>query len=172
MKTWLSLCAAWPVRYQEIIKNERTNSQVYHFSAHARDEGRSLRDESMATILIVEDEQQIRELLVVLLTPEHQVLQAVDTAQAIELARLTQPDLVLLDLNLQGHQDGLEVCQTLRSEADPVLAQVPIVMLTGQTTAADISAALAVGANSYIGKPYSPRALLTLIAALLARRAV
>jgi DNA-binding response OmpR family regulator len=125
----------------------------------------------MATILMVEDEQPIRELLGVLLTPEHQVVQAADPAQAIEQARLTRPDLVLLDLNLQGHQDGLEVCQILRSDSDPILAQVPIVMLTGLTTEADIRAALAAGANSYIGKPYSPRALLTLIAALLARKA-
>jgi DNA-binding response OmpR family regulator len=123
----------------------------------------------MTTILIVEDEQSIRELLRVLLTPEHQVVQATDPAQAIELARLTRPDLVLLDLNLQGHQDGLEVCQILRSDSDPILAQVPIVMLTGLTTEADIKAALAVGVTSYIGKPYSPRALLTLIAALLER---
>jgi DNA-binding response OmpR family regulator len=126
----------------------------------------------MATILIVEDEQPIRELLVVLLTPEHQLVQAVDAAQAIELARLNRPDLVLLDLHLRGHQDGLEVCRILRSESDPILAKVPIVMLTGQTTEADIRAALAVGANSYIGKPYSPRALLTLISALLAKGTV
>lgn len=124
----------------------------------------------MATILIVEDEQPIRELLRVLLMPEHQVVQAADPAQAIEQARLTRPDLVLLDLNLQGHQDGLRVCQTLRSDSDPILAQVPIVMLTGLTTEADIKAALAVGATSFIGKPYSPGALLTLIAALLASR--
>ena len=116
MKSWLSLCAAWPVRYQEIIK--------------------------------------------------------VDTAQAIELARLTQPDPVLLDLNLQGHQDGLEVCQTLRSESDPFLAQVPIVMLTGQTTQADIKAALKAGANSSMGKPYNPKSLLAVVGALLARRGV
>ena len=76
----------------------------------------------MTTILIVEDEQPIRELLRVLLTPEHQVVQAADPAQAIEQARLTRPDLVLLDLNLQGHQDGLGVCQTLRSDSDPILA--------------------------------------------------
>lgn len=125
----------------------------------------------MATILIVEDEQFIRELLVVLLTPEHQVVQAVDPAQAIKLARHTRPDLVLLDLNLQGHRDGLQVCRTLRNDSDPLLAQVPILMLTGQTTAEDISAALAVGANSYIGKPYSPKALLTLVSALMTRRA-
>jgi DNA-binding response OmpR family regulator len=126
----------------------------------------------MATILIVEDEQPVRELLVVLLTPEHQVVQAADAAQAIELARLTQPDLVLLDLNLQGHQDGLEVCRTLRNEANLILAQVPILMLTGQTTEVDINAALAVGANGYIGKPYSPRSLLALIDTLLERRDV
>ena len=126
----------------------------------------------MATILTVEDEQQIRELLKITLMLEHQVLQAAEVAEAIELARLTRPDLVLLDLNLQGHHDGLEVCRTLRSEPDPILAQVPIVMLTGQTTQADIKAALKAGANSYMGKPYNPKSLLAVVNALLARRGV
>ncbi|MBI1880127.1 MAG: response regulator [Chloroflexi bacterium] len=126
----------------------------------------------MATILIVEDEAQVRELVKVTLMLEHQVVQAVDAAQAIELARLTRPDLVLLDLNLQGHRDGLEVCRTLRSDPDPVLAQMPILMLTGETGEADIRAALAAGATGYIGKPYSPHSLLELIATLLARRGV
>jgi len=60
---------------------------------------------------------------------------------------------------LQGYHDGLEVCQTLRNEADPILAEVPIVMLTGATTEADIKAALKAGANSYMGKPYNPKSL-------------
>ena len=126
----------------------------------------------MATILIVEDQQQVRKVLEVTLSLDHQVLQASDAAQAIELARLTRPDLVLLDLNLQGHHDGLEVCRTLRSEADPILAQVPIVMLTGQATKADIAAALAAGADGYVRKPYSPNDLLAVVTAHLASRDV
>ena len=124
----------------------------------------------MATILIVEDEESVRELLVTILSLDHQVVQATNATQAIELARLTRPDLVLLDLNLKGHQDGLEVCRTLRSEPDLILAQVPIVMLTGQTQEADIRAALKAGADGYVRKPYSPTALLAVITTHLSRK--
>jgi DNA-binding response OmpR family regulator len=124
----------------------------------------------MATILIVEDEELIRELLETILSLDHQVVQATNAAQAVELARLTRPDLVLLDLNLKGHHDGLEVCRTLRSEPDPILAQVPIVMLTGQTQDADIRAALKAGADGYVRKPYSPTALLAVITTHLSRK--
>jgi len=126
----------------------------------------------MTTILTVEDDERFRRLLLAVLTPEYEVIQAVNATEAIELARLNQPDLVLLDFNLKGDLDGVDVCQTLRSEADPALAQVPIVMLTGRTGQADIRAALEAGANSYIGKPYSPTALLSLVDTLLAREGV
>lgn len=125
----------------------------------------------MATILIVEDKQEVRRLLMTILMPEYQVTQADDAAQAIELARHTLPDVILLDLHLQSHQDGLEVCRALRSESNPVLAHVPIVMLTGATTEADIKAALAAGADTYMSKPYNPYSLLALISRLLASRA-
>lgn len=121
----------------------------------------------MATILIVEDEGSVLELLKIILEP-HQVVQAGDPVQAIELARLTRPDLILLDLNLHNHHDGLNVCRTLRGDPDPALARVPIVMLTGATSEADIRAALEAGANSYVSKPYSPSALLALVARILA----
>ena len=123
----------------------------------------------MATILIVEDNPEIWELLEITLSLDHQVLQAANATEAIELARHLRPNLILLDLNLRGYHDGLEVCQTLRSEADPILAQIPIVMLTGQTTQADIKAALKAGANSYMGKPYNPKSLLAVVNALLVR---
>jgi CheY-like chemotaxis protein len=124
----------------------------------------------MATILIVEDEKHIRELLKTTLSLIYRVIQATDVPEAIKLAQLTRPDLVLLDLNLQGGWDGLEVCRTLRSEADPVLAQVPIVALTGERGRADIQAALRAGVNSFVGKPYEAASLLALIGMLLARK--
>lgn len=126
----------------------------------------------MATILIVEDQQLVRELLEATLSLDHQVIPAANAAQAIEYALRLRPDLILLDLNLQGHHDGLEVCRTLRSEADPTLAQMPIVILTGQATSADIAAALAAGADGYVRKPYSPNDLLTLVTTHLADRDV
>jgi DNA-binding response OmpR family regulator len=123
----------------------------------------------MSIILSVEDEGPVQELLKAILTPPHQVVAAADAAQGIELARFFPPDLVLLDLNLKVKWDGLEVCRTLRSDPDPSLAQVPIVMLTGQTGETDLKAAFAAGADSYVSKPYSPRFLSALIDTLLAR---
>jgi DNA-binding response OmpR family regulator len=124
----------------------------------------------MATILTVDDDPEVRKLLKIVLSLDHQVVPAANATEAIELARRLRPDLVLLDLDLGKHHDGLEVCRTLRNEADPTLAQVPIVMLTGQTTKADIQAALKAGANSYMGKPYSPKSLLAVVSALLAKK--
>lgn len=121
----------------------------------------------MATILIVEDKGSVLELLKVILE-SHQVVQASDATQGIELARLTRPDLILLDLNLQAHHDGLDVCRILRGDPNPALARVPIVILTGATTEEDIKAALAAGADSYMSKPYSPSTLLALVARILA----
>jgi DNA-binding response OmpR family regulator len=121
----------------------------------------------MVTILIVEDEGSVQELLKLTLTPQYQVVPAGDPAQAVELVRLIKPDLILLDLNLRGHHDGLQVCRAIRQDLDPALSKVPIVMLTGQSGEADIAAALAAGADGYVHKPYSPKALKALIVAYL-----
>ncbi|HXV44072.1 MAG TPA: response regulator [Anaerolineae bacterium] len=117
----------------------------------------------MATVLIVEDEQTIREMLEIFLNQDHELLQASDAPQAIELARRMRPDLVLLDLNLRGHHDGLNVCRALRREPDPALARLPIVILSGHTTQADIAAALKAGADAYLAKPFSPHSLWAVI---------
>ena len=126
----------------------------------------------MNTILIVEDEERVRKLLKQILTHEYQVREAAEANEAIKLARSSRPDLVILDLNLQGYQDGLEVCRALRGDPNPVLARVPILMLTGATGEADIKAALAAGATGYIGKPYNRHALLASIATLLTAKDV
>src|SRR6185503_10388795 len=110
----------------------------------------------MATILVVDDEKPVRNFLRVLLTPPHQVVEEGNVAGAIEAAGRTRPDLVLLDLNVGRRHSGLEVCRALRSDPDPALARVPIVMLTGNSGEADIKAALAAGADGYVRKPYNP----------------
>lgn len=124
----------------------------------------------MAIILIVEDQEPVRQLLRDTLAVEHQIVQAATAAEAIEIAQLTRPDLILLDLNLQGKRDGLEVCRALRNDIDPVLAQVPILMLTGETAEEDVKASLAAGATHYMGKPYNPYSLLEIIGGLIAKR--
>ena len=123
----------------------------------------------MPTILIADDERSVRQNLRLFLTLEYRVAEAASVAEAIALTRFHRPDLILLDLNLEAPRDGLEVCRTLRSDPDPVLAEVRIVMLTGAVGTADIAAALAAGPDGYVRKPFSPSSLLTLVRTYLAR---
>jgi CheY-like chemotaxis protein len=124
----------------------------------------------MATILIVEDDPMGRELLSAVLGSTYQVVEAANVAEAIAQAHLTRPDLILLDLNLEGGQDGLDVCRALRADPDQTLAQVLIVTVTGYDDKEIITAVLAAGANVYLLKPYPPADLLALIEKLLAER--
>lgn len=124
----------------------------------------------MGTILVVEDDQPVRYILAEILGPEHQVVEAANVMEGIAAARHHRPDLVLLDLNLNRPNDGLEVCRAVRSEPDPALARTPIVILSGFMDQEQIAAALAVGADSYVSKPWNRASLLTLIDRLLAKR--
>ena len=79
------------------------------------------------------------------------------------VARQEKPDLIVLDLMLPG-MDGLDVCRTIRRESD-----VPIIMLTARAEEADQLIGLELGADDYITKPFSPRALVARVRALLRR---
>ena len=118
-------------------------------------------------VLIVEDEPDIRDLLVFHLVREgYQVTQSRSGAEALRLARATPPDLVLLDLMLP-EMDGLEVCRRLRQ--DPATMALPIVMLTARGDEVDRVLGLELGADDYVVKPFSPRELVARIRAVLRR---
>lgn len=119
------------------------------------------------TILIVEDEKDIRELLRHNLEREqYRVLVAESGEEGLKLARRDRPDLVLLDLMLPG-MDGLEVCRSLR--ADGQTRRIPIVMLTARSEDADVVAGLELGADDYVTKPFQPRVLLARLRSVLRR---
>ncbi|MCL4301120.1 MAG: response regulator [Anaerolineae bacterium] len=124
----------------------------------------------MATILIIEDNRIQRDFYSAILESTYRVVEATNAIEALTQAHLTRPDLVLLDLNLTTHHDGLAVCRTLRRESDPALAQVPIVVITGHDDKKTATAALAAGASSCVTKPIGGSNLLTLIEVLLAER--
>jgi len=118
-------------------------------------------------VLIVEDEPDIRDLLVFHLEREgYQVTQCRSGAEALRVARATPPDLVLLDLMLP-EMDGLEVCRRLRQE--PATQALPIVMLTARGDEVDRVLGLELGADDYVVKPFSPRELVARIRAVLRR---
>ncbi|MEO6985387.1 MAG: phosphate regulon transcriptional regulator PhoB [Paralcaligenes sp.] len=121
------------------------------------------------TILVVEDEPAIQELISVNLSfAGHKVLRAFDAQQAQALIRAELPDLILLDWMLPG-ASGITLAKKLR--ADERTRQVPVIMLTAKSAEHDKVEGLEAGADDYITKPFSPKELLARIKAVLRRRA-
>ena len=119
----------------------------------------------MLTILIVEDEPNIVELVRMTLEDNRvQVISAGNGAAALGHADAIRPDLILLDLNLPD-MSGLEVCRCLRG--DERFAQTKIVMLTAAAQQTDVARGLAAGADEYLTKPFSPVRLLTIVETML-----
>ena len=117
-----------------------------------------------STILVVDDEPKIVRLARDYLEKNgFRVVTAADGNSALAMARREKPDLIVLDLLLPG-MDGREVCRILRNESD-----VPIIMLTALSEESDQIVGLEIGADDYIVKPFSPRALVARVRALLRR---
>ncbi len=115
-------------------------------------------------VLVVDDDVKTVELVKLYLNRDgYRVLTAYNGNDALQLARESQPDLIVLDLMLPGI-DGLEICRLLRKESD-----VPIIMLTALTTDDDRLTGLDLGADDYITKPFSPRELAARVRAVLRR---
>ena len=120
-----------------------------------------------ATILVVEDENDIRDLLAFTLSREgFVVLQADSGPTALEQARSKQPDLILLDLMLPG-MDGLSVYKLLQRESST--SCIPVIMLTAKGEEIDRIVGLEIGAADYIVKPFSLREVILRIRAALGR---
>lgn len=114
--------------------------------------------------LVVDDEPSLVRVVVGYLQAEgFEVLSAADGPTALEIARRADPDVIVLDLGLPV-MDGIEVCRTLRTFTDAY-----IVMLTARADEVDMLVGLAVGADDYITKPFSPRELMARIRTLLRR---
>ena len=118
----------------------------------------------MKTILIVEDETRLAEILGEYLKREgFRTERAKDGQRALELWRAARPDLILLDLMLPL-LDGLEVARRVRAESE-----VPIIMLTARDEEVDKLVGLGLGADDYVVKPYSPREVVARVKAVLRR---
>jgi two-component system KDP operon response regulator KdpE len=119
---------------------------------------------STSTILIVDDEPQIRRVMRTTLSSNgYSVIEASSGEEALEIMRKERPELVLLDVNMPG-MGGLEVCREIRDQSE-----VAIIMLTVRNTEHDKVLALDAGADDYVVKPFSIEELLARIRAALRR---
>jgi two-component system phosphate regulon response regulator PhoB len=120
-------------------------------------------------ILVVDDEEDIRELVRLNLAREgYEVCDCETGEQALSLSHATVPDLVVLDLMLPG-MDGLEACRKLK--ADPKTSHIPVVILTAKGEEADVVAGLEIGADDYVTKPFSGKVLVARVRRLLRKAA-
>ena len=118
----------------------------------------------MATVLVVDDEPIVREVVVrYLARAGHETLEAADGPAARTAIEESDPDLVVLDVMLPGI-DGLELCRWIRATSE-----LPVIMLTARGEEADRIVGLELGADDYVTKPFSPRELAARVRSVLRR---
>jgi two-component system cell cycle response regulator DivK len=109
-------------------------------------------------ILVVEDHEDNRRIVRDLFTSVgYELLEAATGEDGVALAERERPDLILMDIQLPG-LDGYEA--TRRIKANPALRTIPIIVVTSYALSGDDAKAMAAGADGYVSKPFSPRALL------------
>ena len=117
-----------------------------------------------SSVLVVEDTDEIRELVVTVLTKAGMDVRAVGSgAECMAEIRRAAPDIVVLDLGLPD-ADGTEVCRQIRAQSECY-----VLMLTARAEEVDLLIGLAVGADGYMAKPFSPRELVARVQAMLRR---
>lgn len=116
------------------------------------------------TVLIADDEPQIREILSIYFKKEgFKVIEAADGAEALVQVQAGNPDIILLDI-MMPVLDGLEVCKQVRKISD-----IPIIMLTAKDSDDDRILGLEIGADDYISKPFNTREVVARVKAVLRR---
>jgi two-component system phosphate regulon response regulator PhoB len=124
------------------------------------------------TILVADDDPTIVRLLTLTLEQDgFRVVTASDGEAALRLARLEHPDLILLDWQMPN-ADGMEVTRRLRTEPDPALREVPVVLITAQSGPENTAVGFAAGVTDYLTKPFRPAHVRARVQAWLLRRPV
>lgn len=112
------------------------------------------------TILIVDDEKNVRHLVRSMLGTENTVIEAEDGKVAVHMARRHKPDLILMDI-MMPEMDGYTACKTIKTT--PVIKVIPVVMLTAVGYELNVKLGQEMGADGYITKPFSHQNLLNTI---------
>jgi CheY-like chemotaxis protein len=108
----------------------------------------------MKNVLIVDDQASIRQIVRLVLRKDFAITEAYDVVSALEQMKLLKPDGMVLDVMMPGEMDGYQLCEKIKQ--DPELADIHIVLLTACGQVADQEKGMALGANAYFVKPFSP----------------
>lgn len=120
-----------------------------------------------ASILVIDDEEDIRELIRYNLSKEgYRVECAMSGEDGLQMLQSFTPDMIILDLMLPGI-DGLEVCRQLKEDAN--LRQIPVIMISARGDEPDVVCGLELGADDYVSKPFSPKVLLARVKTVFRR---
>ena len=117
-----------------------------------------MRQTANATILIVEDNDDIRQLLVTVLSPYFHTITAVDGREGLEVTRDVMPDIIISDV-LMPHLSGLELCKMIKEDLS--ICHIPVILLTAQTALNQELEGLKIGADDYITKPFNNEVLVS-----------
>lgn len=129
--------------------------------------GKSEVDENLPTILLTEDDYEMRNYVQMLLKEDYNVIIAGDGEEALEKLQLTIPDLVLSDV-VMHRMDGFELCQKIK--ASPDYGYLPVVLLTAKSDMDNRKHGVDCGADAYISKPFDPYYLKSVVASILENR--
>jgi CheY-like chemotaxis protein len=113
----------------------------------------------MKKILIVDDHEDIRRLLVLMLEQEYEVLEASNGIEALQVTQRERPFAILLDIMMPGEIDGLQVLSTIKT--DPRLQKIKVAMVTARGQRSDFQLGEKYGADGYFVKPFSPLQIIT-----------
>jgi CheY-like chemotaxis protein len=113
----------------------------------------------MKKVLVVDDQKEIRRLVeIALRVGDYQVLQAESGEEAVEIAKEERPDLIIMDIMMPGHLDGLEATKVLKNDQET--RDIIIIMLTARSQETDLEKGYQAGADDYFIKPFSPLELI------------
>lgn len=160
------------IPYKDAIseKVELAEESAAHASgieAEAEESIKSAVDENLATILLVEDDYEMRDYIKMLLEEDYNVICAGDGEEALEKLKLNVPDLVLSDVVMR-RMDGFTLCQRIKESTD--YGYLPVVLLTAKSDIDNRKHGIDCGADAYIGKPFDPYYLKSVMASVIENR--
>lgn len=115
----------------------------------------------MHKVLVVDDQVDIRRMIMIALSGDFDLLEAEDGVTALQMVRQHRPDVVLLDVMMPGEMDGLQVLQAIR--ADDEIKPTRVIMVSAKGQVSDYELGMQLGANAYFVKPFSPLQLFDAI---------